>query len=133
MVTPRSFYGYDQKGNCIASCNAYDVTSVLDPNEIKAAIENLINVFQEEMVNLANALRETTADSNEAIVVEGTKMTGLIEDTADSILQIPSQVIDSFTELYNIAVQRHDTLQNEVNEEAYNLVRGHSGVVRITG
>lgn len=132
MVSPRTFRGYDQNGNQVASCPAKDASEYLNPNEVKAAVDNLIAVFQEEMNNIATALRDTTKDANEAIIVRGTKMTGTIEDTADSIQKIPSQVIGSFQDLYTAAVNTRDALQEELNKAAYNSVAA-CGVAQIVG
>jgi len=135
MVSPRTFHGYKNVNGTeqeVASCAAKDATEYLDPNEVKSAIDNLINVFQEEMNNIANALRDTTKDTNEAIIVQGTKMTGTVEDTADSIAKIPSQVVESFQQLYTTAVQTRDAIQDELNEAAYASVY-NCGVDRITG
>ncbi len=133
MLTPRTFYGYDQTSRCIVSCPAADATSVLNPNEVKAAIENLENVFVEEMKRIASALHDVTTDANEAIIVQGTKMSATIDDTANAIIQIPAQVIASFAELYDYSIKMHDALQQKFNDEAYNAVCTYSGVVRVTG
>ena len=133
MVSPRSYYGYDQASNCVASCTAMDATTLLNPNEVKAAIENLENVFTEEMSRIASSLRDMTTDATEAVIVQGTSMSGTIEDTAQAIIQIPSQVSSSFAELYDYSVQVHDALQEKANEEAYNAVKSASGVVTVQG
>ena len=133
MTEPKTFHGLNSEGQEIASCTARSATEYLDPNEVKQAIDNLVSVFEEEMNNIANALRDTTTDANEAIIVQGTKMTGTIEDTADSIAQIPAQVIDSFNELYEISVQRANELQEELNNAAYNSVASQSGVTSVVG
>ena len=110
MATPRVFYGYDQKGNCIVTSRALDATTVLNPVEVKAAIENLENVFTEEMKRLASALHDVTQDANEAIIVQGTKMSATIDDTANAIIQIPSQVMESFVELYDYSIKACEAL-----------------------
>ena len=133
MVSPRTYYGYNNEGKCVASATALDATTLLNPAEVKAAVDNLDNVFTTEMTSIATALRNMTTDANEAVIVQGTSMSGTIEDTAAAILQIPGQVSGSFSELYGLSVQRHDMLQEQANEEARNAVASAGGVVRVSG
>ena len=133
MLAPRKYYGYNRESKCIASCQAEDATTKINPVEVLKALENLESVFTESMNRIASALRDMSNDANEAIIVQGTKMTGAIEDTADSIAQIPSQVVESFHELYEASIRKHDELQQWANEQAYKAVKTHSGVVRVTG
>ena len=133
MLSPRTYYGYNNESKCIASATALDATTLLDPAEVKAAVDNLENVFSTEMSSIATALRNMTTDANEAVIVQGTSMSGTIEDTATAISQIPGQVSSSFSELYSYSCQVHDSLQEQANEEARAAVAGKSGVVRVTG
>ena len=133
MVSPRTFYGYDNESRCVASATALDATTLLDPAEVKAAVDNLENVFSTEMTSIATALHNMTQDANEAVIVQGTSMSGTIDDTATAISQIPGQVSSSISELYGLACQVHDSLQEQANEEARAAVSRASGVVRVTG
>jgi hypothetical protein len=131
MVSPRTFYGYDESSNCIASCPAQDATYMIDPSEVKAALDNLSFVLTEELNRIASALQDVQVE--DAIVVQGTNMSGMIDDTATAISQIPNQIINSLSSIYDYSVYAHDSLQNGYNQDAYDTVRGKSGVVRISG
>ena len=133
MLSPRSCYGYNDEGKCVASGTATDATTLLNPAEVKAAVANLEAVFTEEMQRIASALRDMTADANESVIVQGTKMDKPIEETVTAILQIPGQVSSSYSELGAYAEQVHDALQQKANDEVYNSVRSASGVVRVSG
>lgn len=133
MLSPRTYYGYDNESRCVASATALDANTLLNPAEVKAAVDNLENVFTTEMTSIATALHNMTQDANESVIVQGTSMAGTIEDTATAIVQIPGQVSSSFSELYSYSVQVHDVLQEQANEEARSAVAGASGVVRVSG
>ena len=131
MVSPKTFYGYDESSNCIASCPAQDATYTINPNEVKEALDNLSSVLTEELNRIASALHDV--DVQQAIVVQGTRMSGMIDDTATAISQIPNQIINSLSSVYEYSVSAHDSLQNEYNQNAYDTVRSKTGVVRVTG
>jgi len=130
MLSPKTYHGYNSEGKCIASCTALDANTLIDPAEVQAALNNLENVFNEEMGRIASSLRQV--DASDAVIVQGASMSGVIQDTAAAVTQIPGQVSSSFQGLYGLAVQAHDTLQQQANDEARSAVN-RSGVVRVTG
>ena len=133
MLSPKTYYGYNNESKCVASATALDATTLLDPAEVKAAVDNLENVFSTEMTSISTALHNMTTDANEAVIVQGTSMAGIIDETAAAVAQIPGQVSSSFADLYSYSCQVHDALQQQANDEAYAAVRNASGVVSVTG
>ena len=119
-VSPRSYHGYDNEGKCVSSATANDATDYINPAEIAKAVDNVKNVATEEMENIATAMGKLTEDANDAVIVQGTKMTSTFEEVITGIKSIPGQIGDSLSELKTLAQQEHDELQNEFNEAAKN-------------
>ena len=133
MESPRTYYGYNDEGKCVARCTATDANTFIDPAEVKAALDNLQNVFSEEMSRISTSIRDVSSDAKEAVIVQGTNMSSTVEKTADAIAVIPSEISGSLDGLYASAVSAHDALQQQCNEEAKAAVSRSSGVVRVSG
>lgn len=123
MESPKTYKGYDQEGNVIVTSTAQDANQEINPQAVRVAIEHVKEVFADEMYKLAKSLRAISQDASEAIIVQGTKMEGTIEDTAKLLEQIPAQVTNGIDSLYDESVKYHDQLQNNLNAEAYNSCR----------
>ena len=132
LVGPKTYYGYDSNNECVAQCTAPDATTLINPEEVKKAVEDIITAFTESLEEVTNQLRGLTKDTDEALIVKGTKMTETVEQTADAISQIPAQVESSIGELYDNAVEAHRILQEKANEQAREAVSSASGVVRVS-
>lgn len=132
MESPKTYKGYDKEGKCITTKTAVDATTMLDPAEVKSAIENIKSVMTEQMGKISSALTSLSSDANEAVIVQGTSMSGAIEDTANVLGQIPGTVMGEIEPLYDLAVTTHDKLQREENEKAESAVRSTSGVVSVS-
>ena len=130
MVSPVTHRGFDQQGTCIVQRTGVDANTQINPAEVKAAIENVKNVFEEQMQIISQSLTHMSEDAEEAVIVQGTNMSGTIEDTALILSQLGAQVTQGIDTLYDYAVQAHDTLQESNNARAYNECRV-SGVVSI--
>lgn len=130
MVSPVTYRGFDQEGNCIVQKTGLDANTQINPSEVKAAIENVKNVFAEQMQLIAKSLTNISEDAEDAIIVQGTNMSGTIEDTSTILGQLGTQVTQGIETLYDYAVQAHDTLQETNNARAYNECRVN-GVVSI--
>ena len=130
MESPKTYRGYNSEGKVIVQQTAQDANDVINPQEVRAAIEHVKEVFSDEMYKLARSLRAITDDANEAIIVQGTKMDKTIEETAKVLEQIPGQVTNGIDSLYDESVKTHDQLQDNFNSEAYNGCRT-TGVERI--
>lgn len=119
-VSPMTYHGYDKDGKCVSSATASNATDYIDPAEIAKAVDNVQNVAADETDNIANAMSQLTDDANDAIIVQGTKMTATFEEVITGIKTIPGQIGDSLSEIKSIAQQKHDELQNEFNDAARN-------------
>ena len=125
---PITYTGYDSENKEVATCTAVDATTLLYPEQVKTVIEAVVEAFNTALSNSANDLRALTKDTDEALVVKGTKLTETVEDTATTIDSIPAQVEASFKELYQASITAHDQLQTEINKQAKATLEGHSGV-----
>lgn len=119
-VSPMSYRGYDSEGKCVSSATANDATNFIDPAAVAAAVDKVQSVATEEMELIATALGKLTEDVNDAIIVQGTKMTATFEEVISGIKTIPGQIGGSIADLKTLAQQAHDQLQNEFNQAAYN-------------
>lgn len=132
LVGPKTYYGYDSNNECVAQCTAPDAKTLIDPEQVKKAVDDVIAAFKESLTEVTDQLRGLTADTDEALIVKGTKMTDDVNNTADAISQIPAQVEDSIGQLYDQAVEAHKLLQEEANNKAREAVANASGVVRVS-
>ena len=128
MVTPKTWRGYDEENKLVVSCVARDANLDINPSEVKSAVAELKATFEEQFGRIASALRNVS--TTDALIVQGTSMDGAIEDTANLILQLPSQLTSGFDDLYDLSIGVHDNLQSQYNTEAKNSCRVE-GVTRI--
>lgn len=119
-VSPKSYRGYDAEGKCVSSATAQSAKTYIDPAAVAAAVDKVRTVATDEMDNITSALGKLTEDANDAVIVQGTKMTATFEEVITGIKTIPGQIGDSLEELKTIAQQAHDELQNQLNENARN-------------
>ena len=119
-VSPKSYTGYDAEGKCVSSATAQSAKTYIDPEAVAAAVDKVRTVATEEMDNITTSLGKLTEDANDAVIVQGTKMTATFEEVITGIKTIPGQIGDSLEELKTIAQQSHDELQNQLNENAKN-------------
>ena len=129
--SPKTYHGYDKDGKCITTQTGLDANTQINPAEVQAAIDNVKSVFEEQMKNVANALTDISTDAEEAVIVQGTSMTGTIEETATLLNGLAGQVTSGIDQLYTYAVEAHDQLQTNNNIDAYNACKV-SGVVSIS-
>lgn len=130
LVSPKTYRGYNDNNEVLITKTAVDANTQLNPAEVKKEIENVKAVFDEQMNGIARALKNISEDAGESIVVEGTKMNGTIEDTAQVLSQLGSQVTQGIDTLYDYSVEAHNKLQENNNNAAYNACR-INGVTRI--
>lgn len=119
-VSPKSYHGYDSKGQCVSSATANNATNYIDPAAVAAAVDKVKSVATEEMESITTALGKLTEDASDAVIVQGTKMTATFEEVISGIKTIPGQIGDSLADLKTLAQQAHDDLQNQFNEAAEN-------------
>ena len=133
MLAPKTYVGYDNTGNRVGSCTAVDATTYIDPAEVQAAINNVESVASEQMGLINTALNATTADADEAVIVQGTKMTASIEEVCSALTSIPGSIKDSISSMYDAAVSAHDQIQEQANQDAYNTIKNTTGVTTVQG
>ena len=133
MLAPKTYVGYDNTGNRVGSCTAVDATTYIDPAEVQAAINNVESVASEQMGLINTALNATTADADEAVIVQGTKMTSSIEEVCSALTSIPGSIKDSISSMYDAAVSAHDQIQEQANQDAYNTIKNTTGVTTVQG
>lgn len=134
MVLPEEYTAYDQEGKVINHFVAKDANSYINPNEVKVKVDNLKNVFQDQMKMIANELVSLEVDASEAIVVQGKKMDRDLSELAEGISKdVPASALNGIDSLYETAVSEHDKIQNELNDTAYNdalVAAGPNGYVK---
>ncbi len=133
MVSPKTYRGYDEEGKQVCSCTAVDANGYINPDEVKAAIDNVESVVSEQMNNISKALSNVAPEAEEAVIVQGTKMTETIEEICSSLGSLSGTFADSISSLYTESVRAHDEIQTQANDDAYNAVASSSGVVRVSG
>ena len=117
-VSPKTYHGYDSEGNCVSSATANDATNYIDPAAVATAVDKVSTVATEEMTVITTNLSKIKDDSNDSIIVQGTRMTSTFEEVISGINTIPGQIGDSLAELKTLAQQAHDELQNTFNQKA---------------
>ena len=129
MEKPATWRGYDDKGECVAEFTAQDANQFIDPAQVQAAIDNLETAFSDGFIQISTSLLGLCVDASDAVIVQGTKMDTVIQDTAQAINSLPSQVLTGITQLYDLAVEAHDNIQRQANEAAQQAAASASGVV----
>ena len=128
MVGPETYTAYDKDGNVIGTYTAEDTNNYINPSEVKAALDNLKTVFQEQMKNIARALNDIELDAGDAIIVQGTKMDEEIREMAQAISSdVPTQALNGIDTLYDTAVSAHDKIQQQLNEQAKSAAQAAAG------
>lgn len=133
METPKTYYGFDKDNNQIASCTANDANEIVNPETVKSAIEGVEQAASSGTQDIIGALNNVAPDADEAVIVQGTKMTGVIEEVCSALESIPGSVGDSLSSIYDESVKIHDKYQVEYNSQAESAVRSTEGVVRVSG
>jgi hypothetical protein len=77
---------------------------------------------------ICNALNNIAPDADEAIIVQGTKMTETIEEICTALKEIPASIVNSVSEISLQAQTVHDQLQDSENTYAHNIVASYDGV-----
>ena len=133
METPKTYYGFDKDNVQIVSCTANDANEIVNPETVKAAIDAVEQAASSGTQDIIGALNSVAPDADDAVIVQGTKMTGVIEEVCSALETIPGSVLDSVSSYYDEAVKIHDKYQIEYNTQAKNQVSSHEGVVRVSG
>ncbi len=118
MVSPKTFKGYNEKGEVLSTVPAENANNYINPVNVQNAINNVETVAKEGFDLIKKALSQVEPDASEAIIVQGTKMTAAIEETGKALDTLPRDFKDSISVLYDESVKAHDQLQNEFNDQA---------------
>ena len=99
MTISKTYKGYDSNNQHVITVTARNATDYINPQEVEAAIEKIKTVATEEIEIITNSLGKLTEDANDAIIVQGTKMTGTFEEIITGIKTIPDQIAEALAEL----------------------------------
>ncbi len=132
MEQPKTYKGYDNDGKVIASYTGADATLKINPDEVQAKIDNVIQVSAEQTGKICSALENVRTDADNALIVEGANMDSYIEMAIEAVTYVKDNIdkIISANDLYSAALSVHDQLQKENNQAAYDATANTSGVVR---
>ena len=127
MVAPETWAGLNEKEEIVAQYTAADANQHIDPSQVQEAIDKIKEVFKEGFITISTALGDI--ETKDAIIVQGTNMDTIIEETAKAIVSLPDQLLADIDRLYGFSVDAHDELQKKANLEAYNSAANASGVI----
>ena len=116
MTTPLSI-----TCSCGKVFTAKDANGDINPAEVKAAVDKLINTLNEGSAGIITALRKIEPDAEKAYVQNESKtLVPAIEDACSSIDKVLKQSASTIENenLYAKAVQKHDDLQAQYNDDA---------------
>lgn len=117
MVTPQSA----TCSVCGKVFTAKDANGDINPAEVKAAVDKLINTFNEGSANITAALRKIEPDAEKAYVQNESKtLVPAMEDACNSIDKVLKQSASTIENenLYAKAEQKHDEFQTKYNSDA---------------
>ena len=131
MIAPKTYVGYDQTGNRVATCTAANANDVISPADVQNALNNIRNVLDEHMKNICNSLTNVAPEAGAALVVEGTKMTEPIQELANELSKITESIMNNINGIYDESLTVHDKIQTQFSEDACNTVKRCEGVVSV--
>lgn len=127
MKSPQTYKGYNAKNECIATYTGQDAKNFINPDEVKTAIEKIKDVMEDQLAKITKELREEASNAETALVVKGTHMGDPINDTADTIDQLPDALYKSLQDVYVQAETAHDKIQDAANDDAKDKVQKTEG------
>ena len=130
MEQPKTYNGYDDNGNVVASYTGADASLKINPEEIKEKIEKVVQVSAEQTKKICSALENVKNDADDALVVQGATIDSFIDMAIQSVEYIKENIekIINAGDLYSAAESVHDQIQIENNKAAYNKTASSSGV-----
>ena len=131
MERAKTYVGYDDKGNEIASCTANDMSKYIDPEAMKVAVNNLITDVQHEIFHSVNhALLTAKLDARD--VISASKIGDAIDQVIEQMKEISSGIEAVFSSTYANAVAIQDEQQRQMNSEARESVRRLNNVTTVS-
>ena len=90
MKAPITYTGYNDKNECIATITGQDANNFLNPAEVKAAIDNVKTVMEEQLGNITKALREEVLEEYDYEVKED-----VVEEIKEEKVEEPKEIVKS--------------------------------------
>lgn len=117
-VSIETWAGYDEEGKEIKRLRAADANNDIDPEEIKAAIEKVKSVCDEEMKVISDKIAGLTDNALAAMKVEGMTLQEFITSITEVVDGFGSEIAGILEPLISDAQAEHDRLQTQYNGEA---------------
>jgi hypothetical protein len=127
----RTYTGYDENGNVVTSQTAGNADDLLSPTQVGNAVASAQHTIREQIQNLVNRLSEISADAELALVVNTLRVNSAIDDFIDAIETLPTPLCNNLDSITEQATNANATLQDGLNNNAYNAVRNTAGVVSV--
>ncbi|MBQ9018754.1 MAG: hypothetical protein IJ097_00385 [Bacilli bacterium] len=133
MEVPKTYRGYNSEGNFVVSKTADAATQTINPNTVQTKINDIEEIFEEQIAIIQNALNDIVDDASQGIVANDTSLGENIEElTEDLNAYKETNVIKNELDwVYTDAQNAHDNLQREKNAQARQYVSSYDGVVSI--
>ena len=117
MITPQSY----TCSKCGQVYNAKDANNDINPTEVKAAVDNLVNALNDATTSIVNAIRKVEPDAENAFKQDETKT--IVPSMEESCTMIEKAISNNATAIENEdlpgkAERVHDELQTNYNNEA---------------
>lgn len=116
LTSPGIYYGTNEQGETI-TVRAQDANDYINPQNVLNAINNIDSIVTEELKKITDALQPLGAEIDTAIVVKDKKMEQTVDDICIAIMD-SAKYFDAISGLYNDAVEAHNNLQQQLNNEA---------------
>ena len=84
MLAPATYSGYNEKGKCIVTRTAQDANEFINPSEVQAAIETVINCL-DVYDSVTNGLKNLINDSDKSVVANLKSLGGKTENVMNAI------------------------------------------------
>lgn len=125
-VYPQTYTGYDEDNNVIITRKAENAENYINPKEVRAAIENIKNVVDTGLKQIAKAISEVKC-GEEMLVVADKTMQPMIEELAEQIAgknrdteiaPLAQQMEKALEDVYENACTAYNDIQGQLNSQA---------------
>lgn len=127
MLSPAKYTVRDANDNYVTTVWAEKATNYIDPNTVSVRIENVTTVMDEQITLIQNALSAIVDDANQAIVVQSTSMGPQIEELVEALETFKGTPGQSLESVYTASVTAHDSIQEQLNSNAYSTAASRAG------
>lgn len=127
-VYPQTYTGYDEDNNVIITKEAESAENYINPQEVRAAIENIKNVVDTGLKTIASAIEKVNC-GEEALIVADKTMKPMVEELAEQIAgknrdteiaPLAQQMEEALEEVYERACDAYNDIQGQLNTQAEN-------------